>query len=130
MTSLVLVGGGILAYKSVAYTTEKVKTWNAEGVLPVPVVPERGFVEGVVLGVAGSWLEQGLASAEVRTLKDGLACFDALGGPSALEIVDYVKSRASDHNLITQLSGLSEKLETSAAPANGPAACAAWITNS
>ena len=130
ISGVVLVGGGILAYKSVTYTAEKVKTWKTEGELPFATVPERGFVEEVVLGVASSWLEQGLASTEVRTLKDGLSCFDALGGPSALDIVAYVKSRTADQNLIAQLSGLSEKLEASASPTSGPAACATWITNS
>lgn len=129
--SLLLVGAGVVIYKSAAFATAEVKAWNIDRkVVEAAPTAEPGFLEGVVLEVASGWLEQGLAGAELRPIKDGLSCFDALGGPSPAEIIIYVQSRTSDQVVHGQLSGLAERLKASSAPTSGPAACASWILNS
>lgn len=130
VTGLLVVGAGFLVYKTAALATDQVKVWSSEQALPQPRLPEPGFVEEVVLSVASGWLQQGLADAEVRPIKDGLACFDALGGPSPVDIVAYVETRTQDPELLTHLRGLKQNLASSINSASGPAACASWILNS
>ena len=86
-----------------------------------------GFVEGFIVGVASHWLNQGLASAEFASMKDGLACFDAIGGPSPSEMVNYAKSRTTDQAVLAKLKNLSSTLTPTTS--SGPASCAQWILN-
>ncbi len=127
---VLVVGAGVLVYKTAGLATQEIKTWKAENGLPAISLPKPGFVEGVVLGVASGWLERSLAGPEVQSVKDGLSCFDALGGPSPSDVVTYVEGHTSSQQFRERLTGLKERLATSPATTTGPAACANWILNS
>lgn len=126
---LLVVGAGVLMYKAAGFATQEVKTWKAENGLPTISLPKPGFVEGVVMGVASGWLERSLASPEVQSVKDGLSCFAALGGPSPTDVVAYVESHTSDQQFRDRLSGLKQRLATLPGATTGPAACANWMLN-
>lgn len=133
-----------IVYKSFDYTADKVATWSGEAGekveqlnLPtdvaVPNIPDipappAGFVEGFMLTVASHWLEQGLASQEAGQIKQGLACIDAVGGPSPQKVVDYLQSRASEEHVVRKLAVLSQALNKEIG-VPGPAACANWVLN-
>lgn len=132
--SLIIFGIGVVTYKSVQFAAEKIKPLAASGEqyltesLPMnESLPNAGFVEGVVLSLANGWLQQGVASSEFAMMRHGLSCFDALGGPSPSEILDYAKSQTTDLKVHTQLRSLEENLLQSSAQATGPSACASWL---
>jgi hypothetical protein len=75
------------------------------------------------------WLQQSLAEQETAQLKEGLSCFDALGGPTPIEVVDYVKTKVSDARVTRELDVLAQTLRGSDNSNNGPAACASWMLN-
>ena len=130
ITGLLVFGAGFVIYKTAAFATEKAITWSAPETLVNTELPKPGFVEGVVLGAASEWLERSITTSEARPIQDGLSCFDALGGPSPVEILTYVKSRTSDPRILGQLGSLEESLNKSVAPPSGAAACASWIFSS
>lgn len=130
VSGLLVVGTGFFVYKTAAFVTDKVKTWNTEATLPNVRLPEPGFIEDMVLGVATSWLQQGIVSTEVQSVKNGLACIDALGGPNPVDVVAYVKSRTSDQQVSEQLGNLKERLKFTTSQPTGTDACVSWILNS
>ncbi|MCX6110620.1 MAG: hypothetical protein NTZ90_13570 [Proteobacteria bacterium] len=122
-----VVGTGYAVYKTASFAADKLKSLEP-GVSELPA-QASGFVEGVVLNVASGWLQQGAASGKVAKVKNGLSCFDALGGPSPTEIVGYVQRTITDATLTTQLQDLNKSLSGSTTTANGPAACTSWLLN-
>lgn len=145
-----VVGAGYLVYKTASVTIDKAKSWNTAqvttqanqavsgsvaavsgvvagataGVAGLPAAAP-GFVEEFIAGLGTHWLNQGLASAEFGSMKVGLACFDAIGGPSPAEMVNYAKSQTTDKAVLAKLNGLSATLTPSTS--SGPASCAQWI---
>jgi hypothetical protein len=129
---LSVVGIGFAAYKFGLFATDKVKGWQEQATTHVEQasLPTMGFAEGVVLNVASQWLKGSLAGAEVAQMREGLACFDALGGPSPEAIVGFVKANAPDPQMAAALDKLGESLKaTSGAQSNGTVACANWLLN-
>ncbi len=135
LATLGVVGAGYVVYKTATFASEKVSSkineWTpkaGEG-LNLPTVPPSGFVEQLVTDVASTWLQQGLASQEALRLERGLACFDALGGPSPTEVVAYVKGTVKDPQFAAKLDNLAERLKKPSTT-NGSGACSQWILNS
>lgn len=93
----------------------------------------RGFVGEFVTtlsqGWVESWLQETLGGAPIAQVQSGLACFDALGGPSADAIIERVRAQIPSD----PWKGKLDQLEQAFARGNGPrgaSACAHWILNS
>jgi hypothetical protein len=130
---LVLGGVGYAVYQSAVFAKEQLQTWN-DPKNPSPgdvnvVLPNRGWMEGFVVSVGSLWLEQNLAEQNTAQLKSGLSCFDAIGGPSPLEMVNLVKTKVSDERVTKELDSLAQKLQDPGSTNPGPAACASWMLN-
>lgn len=139
--TLLALGLGFAAYQTYSYAKEEFKNRQslpAETLAQLPKelstdeleqLPKeaRGFVETFVLSLSSGWLEQNLSSREGTQFKVGLACFDALGGPSPETVISYARSRLEDPSLLAKLDGLSDSLRKDGS--EGPAACAQWILN-
>ncbi|MBC7533751.1 MAG: hypothetical protein H7318_19460 [Oligoflexus sp.] len=129
-----VVGLGFAVYKTASFTADKVQTWE-QGLsktgdqLTIPK-DNQGLIEGFVLNVASEWLQQGLASKEAERVKNGLFCFDAIGGPSPIEIVSHVKKMVTDPHLSTKLEELNSSLSKEPSTATGPTSCANWFLSS
>jgi hypothetical protein len=121
---------GFVAYQAVSFTTEKIKSSPLGEVSSDVTLPNPGFIEEVMLGVATGWLKQSLASANVASFKNGLACFDAVGGPSPLTVVDYLKARVSDEGVTIGLESVADSLKSTGMPVSEPTACSNWILSS
>ena len=125
-----------IVYKSFAYSSDKVAAWSEKAgekienlELPADVVsPPTSFVETFLLTAASQWLEQGLASEETAQIKNALACFDAVGGPSPQAVVGYLQTQVSEERIVGKLADLSQVLTKEFADA-GPSACANWVLN-
>ncbi|MCX6125833.1 MAG: hypothetical protein NTV34_13955 [Proteobacteria bacterium] len=121
---------GFVAYQALSITSEKIKSSQLGNVSYDVSLPKPGFIEDVMLGVATGWLKQSLVSAEVVSFKNGLACFDAVGGPKPLVVLDYLKARVTDEEVTKGLDSIANSLKSSSIPASEPAACANWILSS
>jgi len=131
---VITVGGiGFAVYQSAAYVKESFPSWQVPDEIKINddkvVLPNKGWAEGFVISVASMWLQQSLAEQETAQLKEGLSCFDALGGPTPIEVVDYVKTKVSDARVTKELDALAKNLQGSDNSNNGPAACASWMLN-
>lgn len=132
--ALVIGGVGYAVYQSAVFAKEQLQTWN-DPQNPSPldanvVLPNRGWMEGFVISVGSLWLQQNLAEANTAQLKNGLSCFDAIGGPSPLEMVSLVKTKVNDERITKELDTLTQNLQDSGTGNPGPAACANWMLNS
>jgi hypothetical protein len=83
-----------------------------------------------VISVGSLWLQQNLAEQDTAQLKNGLSCFDAIGGPSPVEMVNLVKTKVNDERITKELDSLAQNLQDSGSTNPGPAACANWMLNS
>ncbi|HET9240012.1 MAG TPA: hypothetical protein VFO10_22310 [Oligoflexus sp.] len=131
--ALVIGGVGYAVYQSAVFAKETLQTWN-DPQNPSPgdanvVLPNRGWMEGFVISVGSLWLQQNLAEQDTAQLKNGLSCFDAIGGPSPVEMVNLVKTRVSDARITKELDSLAQNLQDSGPGNPGPAACATWMLN-
>ncbi len=124
------VGVGYMAVKAIGYTAERVQNSEVAKVITQVDVPNVGFFEEMVRSVASGWLEQKLNSAELVSFKSGLACFDAVGGPSPQHLVNYMKARISDPHILKKLDEVNSAFVDDKNAPNGPAACANWMFNS
>jgi hypothetical protein len=138
--TLVLGGIGYAVYQTAVFAKDTIQTWDGprdlnpdrENQTPLDdkvVLPNRGWVEGFVISVGSLWLQQNLAEENTVQLKNGLACFDALGGPSPQEMVSLVKNRIEDERFDRELETLTQSLQDSDPANRGPAACANWMLN-
>ncbi|HYX37670.1 MAG TPA: hypothetical protein VE954_31600 [Oligoflexus sp.] len=132
LVTVVIGGVSYAVYQSAVYAKETFQSWD--GTLEVPggdkvVLPNRGWVEGFVVSVGSLWLQQNIAEQNTAQLKNGLSCFDAIGGPSPLEMVTFVKSKVNDERLTRELNTLTQSLQDSDPLNRGPAACANWMLN-
>jgi hypothetical protein len=131
---LVIGGVGYAVYQSAVFAKESLQTWNdPQNPLPADanvVLPNRGWMEGFVISVGSLWLQQNLAEQDTAQLKNGLSCFDAIGGPSPVEMVNLVKTKVNDERITKELDSLAKNLQDSGSTNPGPAACATWMLNS
>jgi len=137
--SLVIAGFGVLVYKAFSVTqAPNREVSNRESVSPgsshlettaqQAAEKQHGLFGTILIGVAGRWIEEGLAAGNLRVVKDGLYCIDALGGPNPDQLLNYLKRRALDQGMLAQLSHLKESLGPE--PSSGNQACTNWILNS
>jgi hypothetical protein len=138
--TLIIGGIGYALYQSAVFAKESFQAWDMPKEIPIDpenqtllddkvVLPNRGWVEGFVISVGSLWLQQNLAEQDTAQLKNGLACFDAIGGPSPLEMVSFVKTKVADERITGQLDTLTQSLQESDPSNRGPAACANWMLN-
>lgn len=138
--TLVLGGIGYAVYQTAVVAKDKMQSWNLsnesktdpQNQTPLDdkvVLPNRGWVEGFVISVGSLWLQQNLAEQNTAQLKNGLSCFDAIGGPSPLEMVNLVKTKVDDARITKELDNLTQSLQDSDPANRGPAACANWMLN-
>ena len=125
-----VIGVGFAVYKASALATEKAKELQPVAGEVLKQLPERtvGVVEGVVLSFATVWLQQAGGLQDVANVKLGLACFDAIGGPSPKQIVTYAQSSLGGGEVSDGLRKLANELDGSAAE-HGPNACVTWLLN-
>lgn len=132
--ALVLGGVGYAVYQTAVFAKESLQTWNVPETPKLGdssvVLPNRGWMEGFVISVGSLWLQQNLAEEDTAQLKNGLSCFDAIGGPSPLEMVNLVKNKVKDERIAKELDTLTQNLQSSDSGNPGPAACANWMLNS
>ncbi|WP_141731648.1 hypothetical protein [Oligoflexus tunisiensis] len=125
-----VTGIGYAVYQTAGFAKETLSTWEVPTDLDDKVVlPNRGWIEDFVISVSSLWLQQSLAEQDTVQLKNGLSCFDAIGGPSPLELVNYVKTRVEDARITEELETLTASLQESDSTERGPAACAVWMLN-
>jgi hypothetical protein len=138
--TLVLGGIGYAVYQTAVFAKDSFQNWDRTQDISIDpenqrlldekvVLPNRGWVEGFMISVGSLWLQQNLAEENTAQLKNGLACFDALGGPSPQEMVSLVKSKVADERLDRELETLTQSLQDSDSANRGPAACANWMLN-
>lgn len=118
-------------------------TWGAYRLLILPqmavtsTVDEKGSstngltkneakIHNIVLTVAGEALAQSLKTEDVKVFMDGLACVDAIGGPSPETVINHLKFGISDSSLVSQLE-IIEKNLSGQIKNSGPASCVDWI---
>lgn len=137
---LVMGGIGYALYQSAVFAKESLQSWNLPQEINIDpqnqipqddkvVLPNRGWLEGFVISVGSLWLQQNLAEQDTVQLKNGLACFDAIGGPSPLDMVNLVKTKVDDARITRELDTLTLSLQESDPANRGPAACANWMLN-
>jgi hypothetical protein len=152
--ALLFVGAGYLAYKVVGIAGQKFEDVRAGSVdvsaetsqisdamsgvvnknageisesAKEAVQTSQGFIEGFVVSLATIWLKNELAGVEIAQFKNGLACFDAMGGPSPGTIINHARQQIGDKLLIERLDNFAKN--NLSAPVQGPSACAQWLLN-
>jgi hypothetical protein len=88
---------------------------------------ENGYLGGVVTSIASGWIHQNLAYGDIEKIRNGLACFDALGGPSPNLVINYVKTKIKDEQLLARLNQVADTLSLNAPNTGGSASCTNWI---
>jgi len=130
ITAVVGLGAvGLIVYQSGIFVKSKVSSLHADAVETgiSDATASRGVVEGLLMNVASSWVQQNLAAAETARFRAGLSCFDALGGPSPENIIAHVKTQVGDARMLTMLDELGASLHKSGSKVQGTASCANWI---
>ncbi len=139
--TLVIGGIGYAVYQTAVVAKETFQSWDLPNEIKIDpqnqtpgdakvVLPNRGWMEGFVISVGSLWLQQNIAEEDTTQLKNGLSCFDAIGGPSPLEMVNLVKNKVGDARIAKELDTLTQSLQDPDPTNRGPAACANWMLNS
>ncbi len=131
---------GYVAYKTVAISTEKVSnilstekvtnvlTNNLPLVADVPLLQKS---EEFMLQLTSGVIRGSLMNSNETSVLSALACFDAIGGPSPIAAIEYLKTNANDAAIARQLDSVSNVLnESKATLQQGPSACTNWLLNS
>lgn len=131
---VITIGGiGFAVYQSASYVKENLSSLQIPDDMKVNAdlgtLPGKGWTEDFVISIASMWLQQSLAEQDAAQLKAGLSCFDALGGPTPIEVVGYVKTQVTDVRVTKELDALAGTLQGSDSAHNGAAACASWMLN-
>ena len=123
---------GYLAYQFGAFATEKVTVLQKGSLDTVAKINagQEGFVKDFLISLARGWFQQELTSEDLARYKAGLACFDALGGPSPKIAIGYLKSQVEDRQVQVHLDALEKSLDLPKSQQGGAASCAAWILSS
>ena len=93
----------------------------------LPTVNEVSFgpVAGTVLAVASDWAATSIASGDANSVKHGLACVDALGGPDAGRILDALASKATNTSAADAMRRVSSELAKGGK--SRPASCVTFL---
>jgi hypothetical protein len=131
LVTTAVVGIGYTVFKVASIASEKVQALEpgTKETAKETLQETAGALEGFVMTIAGLWLEQGLASQDVAQLKQGLSCFDAVGGPSPQTIIEHVKNSIPNNQMEDKLVQLSEKAGIGSIQSTGSTACAQWLLN-
>jgi|GEM_PF-1146200 len=84
-----------------------------------------GPVTGTVLAVVSDWAAASIASGDVNSVKQGLACVDALGGPDAGVILDTLASKATNASAADAMRRVSSELAKGGE--SRPASCITFL---
>jgi hypothetical protein len=130
LLAVTVTGASYALYQTAGFAKDTISSWEFPPVsLENLEIPDHGWIESFVISVSSLWLQQSLAEQDTVHLKNGLSCFDAIGGPSPLELVNHVKTKVNDARIAEELETLTASLQDSDSARNGPAACAIWLLN-
>lgn len=136
---LLLTGTGYLVYKTAGFAVAALNTQQSgqssdvasadESAAHGVTSPKAGssFVREFGSGVASAWLQRGLTEGNISQIRSGLACFDAVGGPSPAAVIALAKQHTADDNIRSQLASLKTQIADQKTLPSGPAACATWM---
>ncbi len=84
-----------------------------------------GPVTGTIVTVASEWATSTVEAGEAQSVKHGLACLDALGGPDATQLLETLADKASNPEGSDALRKVAAELSVEAK--SRPSSCLTFL---
>ena len=112
--------------KVLALKTNVTEEINVEGMSLGSLIPADSITQ-FVTGIAGQVMRQSVDSGNSNLIIAGLNCIDSIGGPSPSVVLNELKPKISDPNIIEMIDEINSGQVKSTLPSEGQGHCQHWI---
>lgn len=126
----VVIGGGLIVYRAGEYIVQSNFLANTPEAIADNVEKKLPAAQSILLDTTTGIIKTNLVRSELYAALNGLACIDGIGGPSPVEIVDFMQQRITDPAVQEHIANLKAKVASTQAVASGAKACSEWLLRS